>query len=125
MNVSKGLHVGIKRMDVFHTLMDKPTSKGVNPIVHGLKYVRFIGEGVKTTPSLQFEPKVVETLNFVRSIPFKLGFQKYLNTMLCQQIFCCRQRFLVKISQNFIKVRPFSNCYTGQQVKVKATLNPH
>ena len=43
MNVSKGLHVRIKKMGVFYTLMDEPTRilvparcKDVNPILHGL-----------------------------------------------------------------------------------------
>ena len=43
MDVSKILYVCIKRMDVFHIFMDKPTAtlvpaccKGVNPILHGL-----------------------------------------------------------------------------------------
>ena len=43
MDVSKGLHVRIKKMGVFYTLMDKPTRtlvparcKDVNPILHGL-----------------------------------------------------------------------------------------
>ena len=43
MDVSKGLHVRIKKMSVFYTLMDKPTRKlvpvrckDVNPILHAL-----------------------------------------------------------------------------------------
>ena len=43
MDVSKGLHVRIKKMSVFYTLMDKSTRtlvpgrcKDVNPILHGL-----------------------------------------------------------------------------------------
>ena len=43
MDVSKGLHVRIKKMGVFYTLMDKPTRtlvlagcKDVDPILHGL-----------------------------------------------------------------------------------------
>ena len=43
MDASKGLHVRIKKMGVFYTLMDKPTltlvlarCKDVNPILHGL-----------------------------------------------------------------------------------------
>ena len=43
MDVPKGLHVRIKKMGVFYTLMDKPTlalvlarCKDVNPILHGL-----------------------------------------------------------------------------------------
>ena len=42
MDVSKGLYVCVKRIDGFHTLMDKPTSsvpahcKGVSPILNGL-----------------------------------------------------------------------------------------
>ena len=43
MDVSKGLHMRIKKMGVFYTHMDKPTRrlvpalcKDVNPILHGL-----------------------------------------------------------------------------------------
>ena len=43
MDVSKGLHVRIKKMGVFYTLMDEPTRtlvparcKDVNPVLHGL-----------------------------------------------------------------------------------------
>ena len=43
MNVPKGLHLRIKRMGAFYTLMDKPTRtlalarcKDFNPILHGL-----------------------------------------------------------------------------------------
>ena len=43
MDISKGLHVRIKKMDVFYTLIDKPTRtlvparcKNVNPILHGV-----------------------------------------------------------------------------------------
>ena len=43
MDVSKGLHVHIKKVGVFYTLMDKPTRtlipascKDANPILHGL-----------------------------------------------------------------------------------------
>ena len=48
MDVSKGLHACIKRIDVFHMLIDKPTRTLVparcNPIVHGIFKVRY-GEG--------------------------------------------------------------------------------
>ena len=65
MDVSKGLHVRIKKVGVFYTLMDKPNRtlvparcKDVNPILHGyFNYVRFMGEEY----SLKFEPKVLET----------------------------------------------------------------
>ena len=73
-------------------------------------YVRFMG-GITTILRLKFEPKVLETWNFARSIPFISSFQKYLNAMLCQQIFCWRQHFLFKILQHFIKIGPISNCY--------------
>ena len=43
MDVTKGLHVCVKRIDGFHTLMGKPTRtlvpalcKGAGPILHGL-----------------------------------------------------------------------------------------
>ena len=43
MDVSKGLHVRIKKIGVFHMLMDKPSRtlvparyKDVNPVLHGL-----------------------------------------------------------------------------------------
>ena len=37
--------------------------------------------------SLKFELKVLETRNLAQSVPFISSFQKYLNDMLCQQIF--------------------------------------
>ena len=47
MDVLKGLHVCVKRIDGFHTLMDKPTRtlvpahcEGVSPILNGLFQVR-------------------------------------------------------------------------------------
>ena len=47
-------------------------------------YVRFMGEEYR----LKFEPKVLETWNFAQTVPFISSLQKYLNTMICQQI-CC------------------------------------
>ena len=57
MDVSKILYVCIKRMDVFHTLMNKPTATLVQLAVMALtlffmgffKYVRFLG-GDKNYP---------------------------------------------------------------------------
>ena len=74
--------------------------------------------------SLKFEPKVLETWNFAQSVPFISSFQKYLNAMLCQQIFCWRQHFLFKIFQNFIKIGPISNCYIHATNKDKHDIAP-
>ena len=74
--------------------------------------------------SLKFEPKVLETWNFAQSVPFISSFQKYLNAMLCQQIFCWRQHFLFKIFQNFIKIGPISNFYIQATNKGKKDIDP-
>ena len=85
-----------------------------------------MGEEIKTIPTLKFEPKVLETWNFARSIPFISSFQKYLNDRLCQQvffadtsIFCFKfSKILSKLDQSQIAISP-------QQIKVKTTLTPH
>ena len=73
---------------------------------------------------LKFEPKVLETWNFAQSVPFISSFQKYLNAMLCQQIFCWRQHFLFKNFWNFIKIEPISNCYIQATNKGKNDIHP-
>ena len=67
---------------------------------------------------------MLETWNFARSVPFISTFQKYLNIMLCQQIFCWRQHFLFKIFQNFIKIEPISNCYIQATDKGENDIEP-
>ena len=78
----------------------------------------------KLYPRLKFQPKVLETSSFAPSIPYFSSFQKYLSSMLCQQIFCWCQHFLVKNFQNLMKIGPFWNCYIEATNKGKKNIDP-
>ena len=75
--------------------------------------------------SLKFEPKVLETWNFAQSVPFISSFQKYLNAMLCQQIFAEASIFCSQISKVSSKLNQFQIAISRQQIKVKTTFTHH
>ena len=67
---------------------------------------------------------MLEIWNFARSILFIYSFQKHLKAILCQQIFCWRHYFLLRIFQNFINIGPISNCYIRATNKGKNDIDP-
>ena len=82
------------------------------------------GGSVKTTPMLKFEPKVLETWNFARSIPFIFRIKKYLNVMQ-QTDFLLTSAFSGQNLQILSKSEHFQIAISRQQIKVKRTLTPH